>query len=171
MASMSQRQAVWQLSVANVNALLGRRFVALAVDGALAALVSGLDGHALRELAGLSRCSRDEDVRDLLDPALGETGVPVPMSVSDAQVICLRAMAIDVLFDRGSVRNLTSWAHAVIGHDGADAAQDIVELDDELDLVDFGHIPRIDARPIIESFLRASRPLVDRLTSIDAEPA
>ncbi|WP_214467824.1 hypothetical protein [Microbacterium flavescens] len=58
---MSFRDAVDLLVTARARAIAGGGFAVLAVDGALAALVAGRNGEALRELAGLG------PLRELLD--------------------------------------------------------------------------------------------------------
>lgn len=165
---MGQDGAVWQLTMASAAAMSGERFVSLAVDGALNALVVGLDGPALRELAGMSRSMPSEGVRDLLPGALAEVGVAPPVSVDEANLINLRTLAIHALLGWIPIRSLTSWAHATIGHQGIDAAQSIVMLDDDLDLSESGVNNTVDARVIIEAFLAASRHLVDRFAVASA---
>ncbi|MDF2563460.1 MAG: hypothetical protein K0R99_4906 [Microbacterium sp.] len=164
---MSQDAAIWQLTVASANALTGARFSSVAVNGAVNALVEGLDGPFLRELAGMSRSARGEDIRDMLENALADVGVTPPMSVDEANIIRLRVMAIEALLGRTSVRSLTSWAHDVIGHEGTDAAQHIVMLDDDLDLdlAQSGAAAEIDARGTIETFLAESKHLVGRFVA------
>jgi hypothetical protein len=76
---MGQDSAIWQLTAASAAAMAGERFVSLAVDGAVNALVVGLDGPALSELAGMSRSACSEDVRDLLPAALLDAGVAPPL--------------------------------------------------------------------------------------------
>lgn len=94
---MGRDSAIWQLTVASAAEMAGERFVALAVDGAVNALVVGLDGPALRELAGMSRSARGEDVRDLLQGALTDAGIAAPMSADEADLINLRALATHAL--------------------------------------------------------------------------
>lgn len=162
---MGQDGAIWQLTVASAAAMAGEHFVSLAVDGAVNALVVGLDGPALRELAGMSRSTPSEHVRDLLPGALAEAGVQPHLSVDEANLINLRTLAIHALLGWIPVRSLTSWAHATIGHQGIDVAQSIVMLDDELDLTESRANSTGDARIIIEAFLAASRKLIDRFAA------
>jgi len=159
---MGQDSAIWQLTVASAAAMAGERFVPLAVDGAVNALVVGLDGPALRELAGMSRSSRGEDVRDLLTKALIDAGIAPPLSVDEANLINLRAFAIYALLGWIPIRALTSWAYAAVGYQGIAVAASIVELDDQLDLAESGVIKPFDSRVIIEAFLADSRQLIDR---------
>lgn len=162
---MGRDSAIWQLTVASAAEMAGERFVALAVDGAVNALVVGLDGPALRELAGMSRSARGEDVRELLQGALTDAGIAAPMSADEADLINLRALATHALLGWVSVRELTGWAYAAIGYQGIAAAQSIVELDDELDLVESGVAKPFDPRLIIEAFLADSRHLIDRFAA------
>lgn len=112
----------------------------------------------------MSRSTRSEDVRDLLPVALGDTGVAPPVSVDEADLINLRALAIHALLGWIPFRSLTSWAYAVIGYEGLDAARIIVELDDELEMADSGVIEQFDPRATIEAFLADTRHLIDRFT-------
>lgn len=73
---MSGDAAVDQLILASAHSLVGRPFTALAVDGAVDALVAGLDGDALRELAGLSRSSREETSAPCWLPRSPSSGCP-----------------------------------------------------------------------------------------------
>ncbi len=161
---MDQTAAVWQLTVASAAARVGGPFVSGAVDGAINALVFGLDGSSLRELAGMSRSSRSEDVRELLPGALADAGVSPSPSEDEALLITLRALAIETLLGWIPVRQLTSWAHDAIGHLGVDAAQSIVMLDDELDLAEQGIRSTVEPRIVIEGFLIATKPFLDRFS-------
>ncbi|MFE7844589.1 hypothetical protein ACFUTX_05255 [Microbacterium sp. NPDC057407] len=161
---MGRDSAIWQLAVASAAEMAGERFVALAVDGAVNALVVGLDGPALRELAGMSRSARSEDVRDLLQKALTDAGV-AHLSADEADLINLRARATHALLGWISVRELASWAYAAIGYEGIAAARNIVALDDELDMVESGVAKPFNPRPIIETFLADSRHLIDRFAA------
>jgi hypothetical protein len=158
---MTSQSAAIQLVTARARSIAGGSYAALAVDGALAALVAGEDGATLRELAGLSKSSRDDDVVDLLDGALQEVGIATPIETADAEIVVLREMVSEVLAARVSLRTVTSWAHYVIGHDGASVAQPIVGLDDQADAS--GFVADADSRPILLAFLTASSPTLERL--------
>ncbi|WP_308491866.1 hypothetical protein [Microbacterium terrisoli] len=125
-----QAAAILQPVVASAAVGVGGQFVSLAMDGAVSAIVSGLDGPYLRELAGMSRSSRSDDVREPLPAAVAEAGLSP--GEGEVPLISLRALAIDALLGQVPVRRLTSWAHEVIGHTGMDAAQSIAMLDDDL---------------------------------------
>lgn len=164
---MTFQDAADQLVTARARSIAGGRFAALAVDGALAALVAGQDGEALRELAGLSRSSRDQDVEGLLDGALRDIGIEAPMTSIDAQIVVLREMVSDALRGRISLRTVTSWAHDTIGHDGSPIAQPIVELDDHADAE--GFTADADFRLILLGFLQSSAAVSERIRTVDSD--
>lgn len=60
-------------------------------------LAEGMDGPALRELAGLHG-DNPHDVRDVLPQALEEAGVLLPESGSDAERAAFREASIDVVY-------------------------------------------------------------------------
>ena len=98
------------------------------------ALVEGLDTPSLRDLAGLEPGSSCSDVRVVALAAFDELGLPYPnLDTDDGQLFVLRVLCRRYQDRALSPRELTSWAHANIGHEGARVAQDLVMLDDELD--------------------------------------
>ncbi|MFI5779320.1 hypothetical protein [Nocardia sp. NPDC051570] len=86
--------------------------------------MAGFDGPALRMLAAVSIHQADQEVADLLEPALREVGLPCfAQGTVAAQQAGLTAMAARVL--RGSLtpRELTAWAHKTFGHGPLELAQ------------------------------------------------
>lgn len=55
----------------------------------------------------------------------------------DAQVLAARSLARRTLHGELSCRDLVAWAHSAIGHGGARELQNLVELDDAYDEVEF----------------------------------
>lgn len=103
------------------------------------ALVAGLDGPALRELAGLPATSSWGDVQSVAAAAFSELGLRFPEWHSDdAKRDALRTLARRHRQRQLSARDLTAWAHANVGHEGPDDLTDFAELDDELDLAEGG---------------------------------
>lgn len=122
------------LVAARARSIMGLSFAASAVDSAVDALTAGFDGQGLRELAGLSRSSSDDDVRELLERALVDVGAGGDMPHEFAQILVLRDLALEVLDGRMSLREFTRWAHDKIGHDGPEVSADLVALEDEFDV-------------------------------------
>ncbi len=135
--------------------IAGMLFEELAIEGAVDALLAGVDDLAVAELAGLSRSSGIHEVRACLDRALESLGIPTPMPLTDARIIVLREMAAEVLAGRLDAREMSRWAHRVIGHEGIEVAHSIVLLDDELDYAELGgEAP--DVASVLTAFLRDS---------------
>jgi hypothetical protein len=97
-----------------------------------------------------------------LDGALKEIGVATPIAVADAGIVVLRETVSEVLAGRVSLRTVTSWAHDVIGHNGAQVAQTIVELDDQADAK--GFVAEAESRPVLLAFLVDSSTILEQLT-------
>jgi hypothetical protein len=98
------------------------------------ALVEGLDSPALRELAGLERGSSRAELRVASVAAFDELHLRYPdLDTEHGQLFALSVLCRRYLDGVLSHRELTSWAHANIGHGGAETAQDLVLLDDALD--------------------------------------
>ncbi|MHC9045304.1 DUF6584 family protein [Microbacterium saperdae] len=142
--------AVWARSLTDMP------FVTYAVDAAAEALTKGYDGQALRELAGLSRSSPEIDTRILLERALAEAGVSRDVHREFAHVLLLREIAVDALRGQGSVRDVSEFAHSIVGHDGPEVALDLVALDDDIDLhgEEYGSKPEVAER--VQSFVAAT---------------
>lgn len=101
-------------------------------DAATDLLVLGYDTPALRELAGLSADGLFYDVEPVLAAALDQLGVPDLLHGS-ADRAGLEAR-LDLFLDgEMSLRELSSWAHQTIGHEGEADLQPFVLLDDIYD--------------------------------------
>lgn len=112
------------------------------------ALMAGLDSPALRELAGLPAASSWGDVQSVAAAAFSDLGLRFPEWRSDEGTRdALRTLARRYRQRELSARELTSWAHVNVGHDGPDDLTDFAELDDELDLAEggIGSVPAVEA--------------------------
>lgn len=101
-------------------------------DAAANLLVLGHDTPALRELAGLSPGDSFYEVEPALAAALDELGIGDLLSAS-ADRAGLEARLELFLEGDLTLRDLSSWAHKVIGHQGEDDLQPFVALDDIYD--------------------------------------
>ena len=129
-----------------------------AVDAATACLVAGLDNEPLRELAGLPAATGPFETRALLDQVFAELDADYPeMDKSDAIILVLRHYAELCMNGSLSARELSTWAHTNVGHEGPQVTSRIVEMDDDFDLDDLGISRRkVDPKPIITEFLVAT---------------
>lgn len=117
---------------------VGQRSAADIVRTACDLLVAGLDGPALRMLAAVSIRHADEEVPDLLEPALRDLDLPYyPKSSPPAQEAGLKAMASRVLTGTLAPRELAAWVHRTFGHDTLELAERFAELDDSYDTLDY----------------------------------
>ncbi|MGW7253519.1 hypothetical protein [Streptomyces sp. NPDC054834] len=108
------------------------------VAGACDALVAGLDTPALRILAACTRAEADQDVPDLLPPALDELGlVFYPVGSVAGQEAAARALAARMLAGELTPRELAFRIHRRFGH-GLPQAERLAELDDEYDILEYG---------------------------------
>ncbi|MGG7463359.1 hypothetical protein [Plantibacter sp. YIM 135347] len=107
----------------------------IAVARSAADVLGGdLDTPSLRAVAGLQSTSDWWEVRIPLGLAWEELGSPLPPDGSDElTVLALRAQCRRFLDGRLTAPSLASWAHSVAGHDGPTAAQQLVQLDDDID--------------------------------------
>jgi hypothetical protein len=102
------------------------------VDAASDLLVLGYNTPALRELAGLSKDDGFFVVEPILATALEQLGASDLLD-EDTERAGLRAR-LDLLLDNKiTVRELSSWSHGEIGHEGEDDLQPFVLLDDVYD--------------------------------------
>jgi hypothetical protein len=101
-------------------------------DAAADLLVLGYDTPALRELAGLSQGDSFYEVEPALAAALDELGIRDLLSAS-ADRAGLEARLDLFLEGDLRLRDLSTWAHKVIGHQGEDDLQPFVALDDIYD--------------------------------------
>lgn len=119
---------------ATALAELGMTSAGPVVEGASEALVSGLDTPSLRDLAGRSNTTTLTDIREVLEATYEELGHAYPEPTGpEVLLLALEHYALEFLDGRMSARDLVSWAHRNVGHDGPDAAHPLVLLDDELD--------------------------------------
>ncbi|MFD8754277.1 GNAT family N-acetyltransferase [Kitasatospora sp. NPDC059577] len=123
------------------------------IDAACEALVAGLDGPALRELAACSYGEAFTDLDDLLPPALAEQGLVFhPHGSRSADGAALRALAARFLDGKMTARELTRLVHQCFGHE-LDEADPLSCLDDEYDILAYGPRSReeVDADVLAEA--------------------
>ncbi|WP_157803667.1 hypothetical protein [Luteimicrobium subarcticum] len=102
------------------------------VDAATDLLVLGYDASALGELAGMSPCASFYDVDPVLTTVLDQVGA-ADLLGRGADRAGLEAH-LGLFLDRTiTLRELSTWAHQTIGHDGEEDLQPFVELDDVYD--------------------------------------
>ncbi|MDE9365030.1 hypothetical protein PZ938_05370 [Luteipulveratus sp. YIM 133132] len=102
------------------------------VDAATDLLVDGFDTPTLRILAGVSPREPIEPGDPLVPAVLGELGLEHLAEVSPERA-ALDARLRRLVAGRASVREVTTWAHSVLGHDCDDDLTVFVELDDVYD--------------------------------------
>lgn len=123
---LQDRAALW-----STDAAAGRTVI----DAACEALVVGLDGPALRELAACSYGEAATGPHVLLPPAMAEQGLVFhPSGSGSAAEAVLRALAARVLDGDMTPRELTRAVHQRFGHE-LDPADPLSCLDDEYDLL------------------------------------
>jgi hypothetical protein len=124
--ALADAVALWEVTSAE--------HVSDVIDAAVDALVSGLDSPSLGELAGARPTDSYRTLRPLAQDCLAELGIDYPgPQVHDLQVAAARAMCRRLLATAITPRELATWAHVVIGHEGAPELQQLVELDDLYD--------------------------------------
>ncbi|KTS13529.1 hypothetical protein [Microbacterium testaceum] len=107
-----------------------RDVIALAADH----LATGDDGASLAALAALYADATSADVFDLSSAALIERGErPLDRDGEEVALLALRVACRRFLAGDWKLRSFSSWVHDRIGHTGPDAAQPLVDFDDELD--------------------------------------
>lgn len=130
-------------------------------DAAADLLLLGYDTPALRELAGLSPGDSFYDVEPALTSALDELKIGDLLNTS-ADRAGLEARLALFLDSELTLRELSAWAHQVIGHEGEDDPQPFVVLDDIYDDWEYSgqDLPYLDlvARKAARDFL-AGRPV------------
>lgn len=96
------------------------------------ALVSGFDGAALREMAGLPLETSWWVSKELVRDTFAELNLDFPDDGSPStKLSALRIMCQRLLDGEISAEQLTEWAHSIIGHEFPDdLAQELVLLDD-----------------------------------------
>jgi hypothetical protein len=156
-------EGVLELFVARALWLVRNDAASTAIDAATRALVEGMDSAPLRELAGASPDINVFELGALIDSALTSAGVPIgEFTDDDALQLAMRHYATCVLRGEMQAREIAGWAHSRIGHEGPAWAQDLVDLDDRYDDFDGGWGTEPDAAQVLERFLVASRPVMDK---------
>ncbi|MFE1291194.1 hypothetical protein [Streptomyces sp. NPDC058751] len=138
---------------------MGENRAADVVVAACDALVAGLDSPALRILAACTRAEADDDVPDLLPPALDELGlIFYPVGSTAGEEAVARALAARMLAGELTPRELTLRIHQRFGH-GLPPVERLALLDDEYDVLEYGDRTRaqLDAEVTAEA-LRLVRP-------------
>lgn len=110
--------------------------VAEVIEAATQCLVAGSDSESLRELAGASV----RDSRFVLDPLVLRTVDELGLSgelESEVQLSAMFAMARRLRSGRVLPRQLASWAHTHIGHEGDAECQPFVTFDDMYDEAEY----------------------------------
>ena len=149
--------AVDLLTQAWALCMLREDFAPVAVDAAVDALVAGIDNAPIPELAGLPLPANPFEAKDLLRRTTEVMDIDYShMSESDACAVVLRRRVLDFRAGAMSLRELTSWARRLIGHDRTPETEDIVLLDDDLDLVEAGVKAAVDSESVIQQFLDAT---------------
>jgi len=120
----------------NVWRLCGAVYVADVIDTATECLVAGLDSPSLRILAGASPRDSMWELDALIRDTLEELGLPGLLD-SNVQREALRAMLRRFAAGALSAREIASWAHANIGHDGPADCAPFVAFDDMYDEADY----------------------------------
>ncbi|WP_146083916.1 hypothetical protein [Rathayibacter sp. AY1F3] len=116
-----------------------RDVIALAAD----LLADGHDSPSLTALASLYASATSPEVFDLSSTALVEAGdPPLDRDSEEIPLLALRVACRRFLAGDLDLRAFSSWAHDLIGHDGPEAAQPFVEVDDVLDLHTVSHRSR-----------------------------
>lgn len=126
------------------------------VDSATELLVVGFDTPHLRELAGASAAESMWVIEPLVHATIDELDAGRLLEGSPERA-SLQAMLRRYLQRRIALRDLSSWAHVAIGHEGEGALQPFVELDDiyddwEYSGFDLGELDRV-ARTAANEFL------------------
>lgn len=97
-------------------------------------LATGHDGASLVDLASSYADATHADVFELCSTVLVEQGAgPLDRDGEEIPLLALRVACRRLLSGNWELRAFSSWVHDRIGHTGPDAAQPLVEFDDELD--------------------------------------
>jgi len=127
-AGLRERTAALLLGLSNTTDV-----IALA-SGLLA---EGHDSQSLIALASLYVSATSADVFELSSMILTEAGdPPLEQDGEEIPLLALRVACRRFLNGELDLRAFSSWAHDNIGHDGPEAAQALVEVDDVLDDLD-----------------------------------
>lgn len=150
MEDAARDRAITQLVDAVSLWRMSPRHAGEVIAAATSCLVVGLDTPALRELAGESPAKSSFEVEGLIRQCLEELAVSDVLEL-DLELAAATAMIRRFLAGSVSARELASWAHRVIGHDGASSLRPFVMLDDEYDLLDVDGTTEAD----LEAFAHA----------------
>ena len=161
MEDAARDRAITQLVDAVSLWRMSPRHAGEVIDAATSCLVVGLDTPALRELAGESATESSYVVEGLIRQCLEELAVSDVLEL-DPELAAATAMIRRFLAGSVSARELASWAHRVIGHEGASSLQPFVELDDEYDLLGVNGATEAD----LEAFAHA-----DAVAFLDGRPS
>lgn len=108
------------------------------IRAAADAVARDLGGELLVRLAALSYGAYEFDFAEIVRAALSEVELPFHEPNSDeARMAVLRLMTIEVVQGGASARDLVRWAHQAIGHSGPAEAQELVDLDDCYDALEY----------------------------------
>ena len=102
------------------------------IDAAVECLVADVDSPTLRELAGASTTESQFVLDALIEQALAELGMQDVLS-ANVHRAALEAMLRRCQRGQIAMRDVASWAHRNIGHEGDPGCQVFVELDDMYD--------------------------------------
>jgi hypothetical protein len=108
------------------------RWMSELVDSATNCLVAGLESPSLCVLAGTSKVETQFIVEPLVADTLDELGEAAILDPPPERG-ALEAMIRRFVDGRLTTRELSSWAHSAIGHEGPDDCQPFVLLDDIYD--------------------------------------
>ncbi len=132
-----------------------RDVIALAAD----LIAAGTVTESLAALASLYPDATAPDVFSLSSRALVEAGGrPLDRDGEEVSILALRVACKGYLAGQLRLRVFFSWVHERVSHDGPDAAQPLVEFDDELDVRKASDLRnRPDAARLVAGFLTATQ--------------
>lgn len=153
--SAAREAAILALQEAGAAWIVGERDCGELTDTAARALAAGIDGPAVQALASLWRDSDWWDVRATMDAAFDEVGVPrLGQDSEETRLLALAHECRRFLDGSLSARDLTGWAHGVVGHDARSMTERLVELDDGVDWAEIDEKEaRARAEPIARQYL------------------
>lgn len=139
-AQMAEAVAWWRVGLGDGRAILA--------CSATEALVAGMDGNALAELAGIRNDMNPFELDALLERVADEQGLREALA-GDPELVAVRRMCRILLADEMSERELSRWAHTRFHHESeSDLLNQLAELDDEYDDAEYakGKTHEIKAR-------------------------
>lgn len=121
--------AWWKLKLPGGQVLLA--------DAATNALVAGLDGIALAELAGIPKAENPFEVDNLIDRVTNELDLD-PRILAKPESLAIRRMCREVLAGRLSERALSGWVHTRFHHESDfEPLNQLAILDDDFDDLEY----------------------------------